>query len=135
MDGGITISRPVTLTRRLATVRDDGCASRVVTLCWTLLKGRPWEFLARAKGPAETRIMYLKFFGNGINSLDGVALESEHGVDTLLKRSDETRFGRRLDGNWTYVETLEVLAIYRKCLVVKVDELLCDGVDVCHGRY
>ena len=79
--------------------------------------------------------MYLKFFGNGINSLDGVALESEHGVDTLLKRSDETRFGRRLDGNWTYVETLEVEAIYRKCLVVKVDELLCDGVDVCHGRY
>lgn len=40
MDGGITMRRPVTLTRRLATVGDDGCASRVVILCWTLLKGR-----------------------------------------------------------------------------------------------
>ena len=135
MDGGITTRRPVTLTRRLGTVGDDGCASRVVTLCWTLLKGRLWEISAWVKGPTETRIMYLEFFDNGSSSLEGVALESEHGVVALLKRSDETRFGTRLDGNCIYVETLEVWAISRKCLVVKVDELLCDGVDVCHGRY
>lgn len=135
MDGGITMSRPVTLTRRLATVGDDGCASRVVTLCWTLLKGRPWEILGWVEGPAETRVMYLEFFGNGSSSLDGVTLESEHGVVALLKRSDETRFETRLDGNWTYVETLEVWTISCKCLVVEVDKLLCDGVDVCHGCY
>lgn len=85
MEGDITISRPVTLTRRLATVGDDGCASRVVTLCWTLLKGRPWEISAWVRGPAEARVMYLELFGNGISSLDGIALESEHGVVALLK--------------------------------------------------
>jgi len=78
------MSRPVTLTRRLATAGDDGCASRVVTLCWTLLKGRFWEILVWIKGSSRPRASHLKLFGNGSNSLDGVALESEHGVFALL---------------------------------------------------
>lgn len=38
----LTTRRPVTLTRRLETVGEDGWASRVVTLCWTFANGSVW---------------------------------------------------------------------------------------------
>jgi hypothetical protein len=40
---GHTTSIPVTLTRRLATVPEDGCASFVVTWCCTFWNGRDWK--------------------------------------------------------------------------------------------
>lgn len=37
-----TINKPVTLTIRLAVLGEDGCASKVVTLCCTFAKGSSW---------------------------------------------------------------------------------------------
>lgn len=38
-----TTSNPVTLTSKLATVPEDGCASFVVTLCCTFSNGSDWR--------------------------------------------------------------------------------------------
>jgi hypothetical protein len=47
-----TTNIPVTLTRRLATAPEDGCASFVVTLCCTFWNGRVTNFSTIAAAPA-----------------------------------------------------------------------------------
>ena len=75
-------------------------------------------------------VFYLEFLCDRGSTLNGSALKGEHGVVALEDkkiRRDLMELGE------TYVEGLEACTISSKRLVVKVDELLCDGIDVCHG--
>lgn len=117
LEGRRTINWPVTLTIRLAPLSLEGCASRVVTLCATFVKGKDLveekcQFLLCRLG-RQIRPTYNEFLDDTIDTLDRAALPCKHGLGA--------------------VEVFETSAVGVERVIVEVGELRGDGADVGHG--